>query len=293
MLRRGISLLPLALMLARAGIVAPPAGAQNTSSLESAASELSAAIRKASRNEPKDTKILVLDFTYPDGSRSELGLRLADQFADLLAARSDDYLVLSREDLRSAVARDKVWPDVMQHHEAVACYAHEFRASILVEGALAMAGSDYKLHVTASRLRDHKKKIFEKDVRVSPPAGEDALGSQHSSSASSNSGGAKDRDWELPQAGTSGYSNSACAFCPGPRFTSEAVRARLQGTVLLRIRIEPDGHPANITVLKGLPCRMNEQAINAVSRWRLTPVLGPGGGPTAVTALVEVTFRLY
>ena len=92
--------------------------------------------------------------------------------------------------------------------------------------------------------------------------------------------------------GRGGVGFPECAYCPDPRFSDEARKAKYQGTVLLHIIVLPDGRATNISVVKGLGMGLDENAIEAVKGWRFKPALGPGGKAVPVEVLIEVTFRL-
>jgi TonB family protein len=95
-----------------------------------------------------------------------------------------------------------------------------------------------------------------------------------------------------PGAGTNGYGEPACLYCPSPAFSDEAVKAKYQGVVLLRVVVTPDGRATNIQVVMGLGVGLDEKAVEAVRSWKFRPAIGPNGKPSAVTTLIEVTFRL-
>ncbi len=95
------------------------------------------------------------------------------------------------------------------------------------------------------------------------------------------------------RAGTGGVGEPACAYCPNPEFSEEARKAKYQGSVLLRLIVDADGRPTNISVLKSPGLGLDEKAIEKVRTWRFKPALGPNGKPVPVWVTVEVTFRLY
>src|SRR6266568_3382026 len=72
-----------------------------------------------------------------------------------------------------------------------------------------------------------------------------------------------------------------------PEYTEEARRAKLQGTVMLRIEVNERGQAQNISVRQSLGLGLDERAMEAVQRWKFRP--GTVGGKPAVTsALIEV-----
>jgi len=94
------------------------------------------------------------------------------------------------------------------------------------------------------------------------------------------------------RAGTGGVGEPACLYCPDPKFSEEARKAKHQGTVLLRIIVTPEGRATSISVVKGLGLGLDEEAMNVVRTWQFKPALGPGGKAVPVWVTVEVTFRL-
>jgi len=92
--------------------------------------------------------------------------------------------------------------------------------------------------------------------------------------------------------GIGGVGEPHCIFCPDPRYSEEARKAKYQGTVLLELIVTPDGKAANLRVIKGLGLGLDEKAMETVREWVFKPALGPGGKPVAVLIRVEVVFRL-
>jgi len=76
-----------------------------------------------------------------------------------------------------------------------------------------------------------------------------------------------------------------------PEYSEDARKAKLQGTVFLRIEVDTNGQARHITVRQGMGLGLDEKAIDAVSRWRFRPGT-VNGKPAVVVAFVEVNFRL-
>lgn len=76
-----------------------------------------------------------------------------------------------------------------------------------------------------------------------------------------------------------------------PEYSEEARKAKFQGTVLLAIVVDTDGHTKDIRVIRSLGMGLDEKAIEAVSKWRFRPGM-KDGKPVPVRANVEVNFRL-
>ncbi len=76
-----------------------------------------------------------------------------------------------------------------------------------------------------------------------------------------------------------------------PEYSEKARKAKLNGTVLLRIVIDTNGKVARTAVVRGLGMGLDQKAIEAVLRWKFQPAL-KNGTPVAVIAMVEVNFHL-
>ena len=102
-----------------------------------------------------------------------------------------------------------------------------------------------------------------------------------------------------PQRGTNGFDRwpPGTALAPRliykvePEYTEEARKARYQGTVLVYVKVTPDGRPTDLKVLRGLGLGLDEKALECVAKWRFEPGTRDGHVVT-VEAQIEVNFRL-
>ncbi len=76
-----------------------------------------------------------------------------------------------------------------------------------------------------------------------------------------------------------------------PNYSKQALKAKLQGTVLIQIVIDEAGLPTNVKVVRSLGLGLDEKAIEAVKQWRFSPAM-KDGRPVAVFATIEVNFQL-
>lgn len=76
-----------------------------------------------------------------------------------------------------------------------------------------------------------------------------------------------------------------------PEYSEQARMAQCQGTVVLRLEVDPDGRPANVRVVRGLGLGLDENAIEAVRKWQFKPGY-KDGQPVTVEATVQVSFRV-
>ena len=79
---------------------------------------------------------------------------------------------------------------------------------------------------------------------------------------------------------------------PDPEYTEQARLAKTQGTCILWLIVDDQGHPRDIRVVRGLGFGLDTKAIDAVKQWRFQPAM-KDGRPVNVQISVEVGFRLY
>jgi periplasmic protein TonB len=76
-----------------------------------------------------------------------------------------------------------------------------------------------------------------------------------------------------------------------PVYSEKARQAKIQGTVLLSLIVDPSGTPTMIKVCQGLGSGLDEKAIESVRQWKFEPGTFHGR-PAAVAVNVEVDFHL-
>ena len=78
-----------------------------------------------------------------------------------------------------------------------------------------------------------------------------------------------------------------------PAYTSDAMRAKIQGTVLLQCVVRQDGSVTDIQVLRSLDPTfgLDQEAIKAARQWRFRPGMRMGE-PVPVLVTIELTFTL-
>jgi periplasmic protein TonB len=78
-----------------------------------------------------------------------------------------------------------------------------------------------------------------------------------------------------------------------PQYTSDAMRAKVQGTVLLECVVRPDGSVGDVNVLRSLDSTfgLDQEAIKAAKQWKFVPG-SRLGEPVSVMVTIELTFTL-
>jgi protein TonB len=89
-----------------------------------------------------------------------------------------------------------------------------------------------------------------------------------------------------------GISAPQAIATPDPDYTEEARRAKTQGTCVLWLIVDSQGHPRDVRVVRGLGYGLDAKALEAVRQWRFQPSM-KDGKPVDVQISVEVAFHLY
>jgi TonB family protein len=78
-----------------------------------------------------------------------------------------------------------------------------------------------------------------------------------------------------------------------PRYTPEAMQARIQGTLMMTAVVRTDGTPGDITITKSLDTAygLDKQAVDALSQWRFESGR-KDGKPVPVRVTIEMRFWL-
>ena len=78
-----------------------------------------------------------------------------------------------------------------------------------------------------------------------------------------------------------------------PQYTSDAMRAKVQGTVLLECVVNPDGSVGDVQVVRSLDSTfgLDTEAIKAAKQWKFRPGTRMGQ-PVPVLVTIELTFTL-
>jgi TonB family protein len=245
-------------------------------------SQLSDAIASESRGLVVKPSVVVTDLVESHGHSTGLGVELAREF-DVSGASG-----ASSESALDAAAN---------------CSAGRPKPTFIVDGSMDELQDGVVIRLRATRTEDHKA-IFDERVTVPLTPQLQALEAKPPSAAEKPSGEGGP-DWvrpgfHLPDHGANvvsmdavdNYTPPRCLECARAEYPDSAMAAKIQGVIHLRILVDASGQPAEIAILKGLPCGLNERAIETVATWRFEPAKGPDGKPQAVWQNAQLSFQL-
>jgi len=79
---------------------------------------------------------------------------------------------------------------------------------------------------------------------------------------------------------------------PGPEYSDEARRERVEGVVTLAVIVTSAGDVATVRVIKSLGHGLDEKAMEAVRQWKFKPAT-KDGVPVSVQIAIETSFHVY
>ena len=121
-----------------------------------------------------------------------------------------------------------------------------------------------------------------------PQNGNGSNGSQNGVPFAIGSGGDSDGPIQIGQ----GIAPPLTLTRVSPLYTESARRARIQGVVILEAVIDREGNVGEVKVLKGLGFGLDENAANAVARWKFKPARTGDGRAVSVYFRLTVDYHL-
>jgi TonB family protein len=267
------------------------------------ASRVTDAILTLSRGLLVKPSVVVTDFVETHGGSNEMGAELARQFSKSLAKNARDFAVADSNGEFDTSSPSRL-PSQSAADAAVNCSAGKPKPTFVVEGDMDQLQDRVIIRIKATRTEDNKA-IFDERITV-PLTPELQAMEAKPPSVTEKPPGENGPTWVRPgfhiadnganvpsMDSVSNYTPPRCLECPRAEYPDSAMTAKIQGMISLRVLVDATGRPAEIVVLKGLPCGLNERTIETVATWELEPAKGPNGKPVAVWQNIEVNFQLF
>jgi protein TonB len=77
-----------------------------------------------------------------------------------------------------------------------------------------------------------------------------------------------------------------------PKYTSDAMRAKIQGMVFVQIVVDANGSVEKARIIRGLHPDLDDQALDAARRWTFKPAMLDGRA-VPVSSVLMLEFRLH
>jgi TonB family protein len=235
----------------------------------------------SSLSQSKLKTVAVFAFVGPDDAEV-LGQKLADEFREALVKSAHGFRVEDLSQVLRILGENGALSASINDPDTAAWFLRGSEVDASVLGTVSNENGGLKISVQAVRVRDsHQISNFETSIPLSDDL-KTLVGVR---------GKREFASW--PRGGKNGYSRPSCISCPPAHYFGAALSRRIEGTVILEITVDEDGHSKHIRVTKALRYGLTQEAISTVQKWQFKPSTDPDGKPAAVRTTVEVTFHLY
>lgn len=281
-MQRNRSLLRVLLL----GIVLPLATASraqtSATAIDTAISRLAAHIADPLQR-VHATKVVFGDLKGPDGQTHPVGRWLSDQLANSCNKDFPGLEIIIRPQHEEAAEGVDEAGNQKQAFKSVEEWARSIGANVVVTGTFARFSDGIGISLRALSSSEPARSLVEATGLVPVP---DVITGLSSEPIPSPKDG-------IPRSGVGGAGVPNCIYCPAPRYSGDARKAKIEGTVVLQVVITTDGRATNVKILKDPGKGLGMQAVESVRKWKFKPAPGPDGKPVAVICPIEVTFRFY
>jgi len=294
--------------LALAALLSVPCASaqQKYTDFESLGADVANSIQKSPEAATEIPKVRTFVFLERYSSPTELAYQLSKRFAGLLQKNASGFEILGDDGFHKAISNPDLPSGLFSSSSAMRCYASELDTTMLVEGTMRIAPDGAVIDVTVwsakartvifseSAIVPMTLEMVDLAARKAPPIDPPDI-STHEKRVWMNPEHPPIADEQtiLHDAPLKGGTWIKCARCLGPSFSDDAVKAKMEGTIVVRAEVLADGSVARIALVRGLPCGLTDKAFEAIQQWTLAPARDPSGNPVAADTSIEVTFRLY
>jgi len=92
--------------------------------------------------------------------------------------------------------------------------------------------------------------------------------------------------------GQNGVTSPKCVSCPNPAYTDDARKLKITGTLLMVLTVDADGTTNDIFIERPLGHGLDGSAIDSVLKWKFDPAVDAQGRAVATHVQLEVAFNL-
>lgn len=241
--------------------------------------------------QPEHCKVIVGEFTLPDGNTSAFGLRVAETLSRELATKEYGISVIDRKTLRDFESKYRVLAQA-DHRATVRWTCDALGARFMVFGTTEEVGNGF-VRVSSQLIDTDSDEwmVYRAIATLDPPTSVkdldpvDPLPDLPPITRSAT--GEK-----VEQFGSGGVTSPSCFYMPNPPYSDGARKLKISGWIMAEAVINSEGRLESIRMVRGLPGGLNGTTMEIMRSWRCHPSLKEGK-PVPVVARFEMNFRMY
>jgi TonB family protein len=226
-------------------------------------------------------KVYVTDFLDSAGARTEKGCFFASAFSTLLSEDTHSFAVVNRIQAQKQIDDLHISPQDIQKPEVLSKAALVLGVDVVLVGTATLSPKDATL-LLSLREAASGKEVHSMDYHEQlKPTFENIFPAAEGEST---------HIYYFP--GLDGVSQVRCIYCPDPSYSDEMRRNKIQGTVLMSVRIDEKGTITDVRVIKKPDKELAKEAVRILTKWRLEPSHDAEGNTVPVRTSIEIGFRL-
>jgi TonB family protein len=94
------------------------------------------------------------------------------------------------------------------------------------------------------------------------------------------------------RAGVNGVSTPQCWYCPQPKYSEQALKAKYSGDVLLDVTVTAEGNVIDPVMIKSPGLGLDAKAMAEALNWKMKPARGRDGNVTDCRVQILMSFRM-
>jgi TonB family protein len=269
------------LLLAGSACGAAQAPAEKSAAVDALVKKLVGPISKS-----KMKSIVVVGFSGPGKTVTDLGTMLRDEVSDALARQVSDVKVIDRAALDAMLKQNRVSEGMV------------FNASMGDWIAMHIHADGYvtvHFEVPESGPSPVTMEIFKCGAQSCSRMGIPIVTQMTLSTKEFLASGRDFKQTLNPAAvepGQNGVTRPKCISCPDPEYTEDARKLKISGTLMMVVTVEADGTTADIFIERPLGHGLDGSAIDEILKWKFDPAVDANGHPVATHVQLEVSFNL-
>jgi TonB family protein len=155
-------------------------------------------------------------------------------------------------------------------------------AAMFVEGKIRQESIGWQLEIQLIEPKEDEV-LWKKDFRLEEPPNLDVRRDEVM----------RDPETGVYLSGRGGIGSPRCIKCPNPEFTKEAIDKHISGRFVCLLTVSERGEPISPIGLTTLGHGLDEQAMEAIRKWKFQPAKDNQGKSVPVRVTIEVTFKQF
>jgi TonB family protein len=232
-------------------------------------------------------RVVVFDFTGPEGQLIPFGSWLTDEVSKSLAGRNIEVQVVDRSQLGLEMEKQHLSVADLLNRSVRTKISKSLGVDGFVVGSFGPFRDEIGLTFAVWRLDSPSNTDFRYSSMITGKLPLDIEASAHLDIPLQSF---RPSDGVF-RAGYAGRTIAECDYCPPPKFSAETVWKVKRGTIIADIVVSTEGRVSEIKIVQSPDMELNEATIKAIKGYKFKSAVDPDGNPAAVRMPYEIIIR--